>query len=99
MTISYVSPLLQMLPSLNVSAVVLDAGAADAFASNPGAADDSDLLIYSDAAKGSNDPEVAKKIQEALNSATASRMSNAVSQDENGNTVCIFQRISQSKMV
>ena len=70
-----------------MSEVQLSNEAADAFASNPGAADDSDLLIYKDAAGASNDSAIREKIQQALNSAASAKLTNAVTQDADGNPV------------
>ena len=74
-----------MLPGIVVSPVTLSPDDADAFADNPSAVDDSDLLIYKDA--GSSIPEVQEKIQQALNSATTGKLGNSVSVDRDGNPV------------
>ena len=77
-----------MLPNVTVTAVTLSTAAADEFANNPSAVDDSDLLIYKDAA--SANPAVQEKINQALNSATASKLGNSVSEDQNGNQVSLI---------
>ena len=74
-----------MLPEMVVSSVTLSPEDANAFANNPSAVDDSDLLIYKDA--GSSIPEVQEKIQQALNSATTGKLGNSVSVDRDGNPV------------
>ena len=80
-------PLFQLLPEVGVDEVQLSPEAANAFASNPSAAEDSDLLIYKDAAGASNDSAIREKIQQALNAAASAKLTNAVTQDANGNPV------------
>ena len=75
------------MPEIEVAEVQLSNEAANDFANNPENVDDSDLLIFANAAGSSNDPAIAAKIQQALNAAAAGKLSNAVSTDADGNTV------------
>ena len=81
------------MPQVTVTEVQLSNDAANAFAEDPSAADDADLLIYKDAAGASNNSAIKEKIQQALNAATTGKLSNAVSEDTNGNLVWVVVMI------
>ena len=77
------------MPFVNVTALSEEEKVTKAkeFAENSAIAVDSELLFYADSSCGASDPELKKKIQDALNSATSGKLSNAVSKGTQGNPV------------
>ena len=80
---------------MTVNANKLSDEEVEAFAIDPSAIEDSNLLIYKDAGQAANDSLIAKKILRGLNAAVARRFSVAFSLDAKGKLVShIFDKIA-----